>query len=58
MQTAINYWRKKNGGDEADVPAYLVSAGLEPLEFQNLFPTWDCMEDVAERNKKVTFVLK
>lgn len=34
------------------MPAYLVWAGLEPLEFKNLFPDWIEKEDVAELNLK------
>ncbi|KAG5889510.1 hypothetical protein JTB14_008998 [Gonioctena quinquepunctata] len=38
-------------GDQP-VVAYLVWAGLEPLRFKNLFPTWEDREDVAELNRK------
>ncbi|KAJ8953301.1 hypothetical protein NQ314_007373, partial [Rhamnusium bicolor] len=51
MQTAINYWKETHEEDEP-VVAHLVWAGLEPLQFKNLFPTWDDKEDVAELNKK------
>ena len=51
MQTAVNYWQKTHSGDES-VPAFLVWAGLEPLEFKNLFPFWIDREDVAELNLK------
>lgn len=51
MQTAVNYWQKHHSGDES-VPAYLVWAGLEPLEFKNLFPCWVEREDIAELNLK------
>lgn len=31
--------------------AYLVHAGLEPLEFTNLFPQWEVREDVRKINE-------
>ncbi|KAJ8925021.1 hypothetical protein NQ315_001187, partial [Exocentrus adspersus] len=51
MQTAVNYWRETHEDDDP-VVAYLVWAGLEPLEFTNLFPSWNVVEDVTELNKK------
>lgn len=48
MQTAINYWRKRHPDQE--VVAYLVWAGLEPLEFKNLFPKWEVRQDVRDLN--------
>lgn len=51
MQTAVNYWQKSQSGDES-IPAYLVWAGLEPLEFKNLFPHWVDRNDVMELNMK------
>ncbi|XP_019766886.2 uncharacterized protein LOC109542202 isoform X2 [Dendroctonus ponderosae] len=47
MQTAINYWRKIHG-DDSEVVAHAVWAGLEPLEFTQLFPTWKVRPDVKE----------
>lgn len=52
MQTAVNYWKATHDENES-VIAYLVWAGLEPLQFKNLFPTWDDKEDIAELIKKV-----
>ncbi|XP_066250261.1 supervillin-like [Euwallacea similis] len=49
MQTAVNYWRKAHEED-SEVVAYLVWAGLEPLEFRNLFPRWEVRPDVRELN--------
>ncbi|KAJ8957583.1 hypothetical protein NQ318_020624 [Aromia moschata] len=51
MQTAVDYWKKTHEEDEP-VMAHLVWAGLEPLQFTNLFPMWQDREDVAELNKK------
>lgn len=52
MQTAVNYWRKKHG-DDVPVKAFLVWAGMEPLVFKCLFPTWEDRDDVKELNAKV-----
>ncbi|KAK9877942.1 hypothetical protein WA026_020164 [Henosepilachna vigintioctopunctata] len=51
MMTAKNYWIKKHG-DSNKTNVKLVWAGLEPLEFQILFPHWEKREDVAEINVK------
>lgn len=54
MQTALNYWSLKYGGDdETDPKAYLVWAGLEPLRFTDCFPEWHDRDDIAEINMKV-----
>ncbi|XP_076271770.1 uncharacterized protein LOC143203482 isoform X2 [Rhynchophorus ferrugineus] len=54
MQTALNYWKKKHAKREEPeaVVAHLVWAGLEPLEFSNLFPAWEVREDVRDLNLK------
>lgn len=52
MQTAVNYWRKTHDDGE-EIVAHLVWAGLEPLEFRNLFPMWEVREDVRELNLQV-----
>jgi len=33
--------------------AYLIHAGLEPLTFTNMFPSWEHREDIAEITEKV-----
>lgn len=50
METALNYWTVK-GKDTNKI--YLVWAGLEPIEFVHLFPTWKREEHVTELNVKV-----
>lgn len=52
MQTAMNYWKKIHADqdDHEPIEAYLVWAGLEPLEFRNLFATWEVRQDVRELN--------
>lgn len=53
----------ENGRDEVDddkcdrmneINGYVVWAGLEPLEFTNLFPDWVNRDDVAEINIQVS----
>ncbi|XP_063981805.1 supervillin [Diachasmimorpha longicaudata] len=50
MTAAVNYW--KEGRDGMSSAIYLVWAGLEPLEFINLFPTWGNRDEIAELNMK------
>ncbi|XP_034028301.1 supervillin a isoform X2 [Thalassophryne amazonica] len=46
METALQYSTEKN---EKNPPkAYLIHAGLEPLTFTNMFPSWEHREDIAE----------
>ena len=42
FQTAINYWSQKY--PHRPFTGYVVYAGLEPIEFTNLFPTWSVNE--------------
>ncbi|GJQ68083.1 hypothetical protein Trydic_g16779 [Trypoxylus dichotomus] len=51
MQTAIDYW-KEIQKDDWPTAIYSVWAGLEPLSFTNLFPTWSDRDDIAELNIK------
>lgn len=53
IQTAVKYWKCRHKNWDKPIPAYLVWAGLEPLEFTNLFPTWEEKDNVAELNIKV-----
>lgn len=48
MSTTLNYWKLKYPGKP--LKAYLVWAGLEPIEFTNLFPDWNDRDDIAEIN--------
>ncbi|XP_072757196.1 uncharacterized protein Svil isoform X2 [Anoplolepis gracilipes] len=50
MTIAIRYWRKTRNTQTTNLPIYLVWAGLEPLQFINLFPEWMYRDDVAELN--------
>lgn len=33
--------------------SYLIHAGLEPLTFTNMFPSWEHREDIAEITEMV-----
>ncbi|KAI9563176.1 hypothetical protein GHT06_010634 [Daphnia sinensis] len=49
METVIEYCRLRGDNeDRIPPPAYLVSAGLEPLAFTALFPYWTADERVAQ----------
>ncbi|XP_034428082.1 supervillin a isoform X2 [Hippoglossus hippoglossus] len=46
METVLQYSREKN--EKKPPKAYLIHAGLEPLTFTNMFPSWEHREDIAE----------
>ncbi|TRY81650.1 hypothetical protein DNTS_025974 [Danionella cerebrum] len=46
MQTVLQYCREKN--EKKPQKSYLIHAGLEPLTFTNMFPSWEHREDIAE----------
>uniref|UniRef100_A0A9J7Y7Y0 Supervillin a n=1 Tax=Cyprinus carpio carpio TaxID=630221 RepID=A0A9J7Y7Y0_CYPCA len=51
METVLQYSKEKN---ERKTPkSYLIHAGLEPLTFTNMFPSWEHREDIAEITEKV-----
>ncbi|XP_054285862.1 supervillin isoform X2 [Macrosteles quadrilineatus] len=51
MATTLEYHKlRHSGANLATPPPRLVWAGLEPLEFTNLFPTWECHDVVTEIN--------
>nr|CAH7767160.1 unnamed protein product [Callosobruchus chinensis] len=50
MQVAQKYWAKRY--DDRKFVANAVWAGLEPVQFKNLFPCWEDQEDVTEMNMK------
>ncbi|XP_005387257.1 PREDICTED: supervillin isoform X13 [Chinchilla lanigera] len=47
METVLQYCRGKNL-KKPPPKSYLIHAGLEPLTFTNMFPSWEHREDVAE----------
>ncbi|XP_036374573.1 supervillin-like [Megalops cyprinoides] len=46
METVLQYCREKN--EKRPQKSYLIHAGLEPLTFTNMFPSWEHREDIAE----------
>ncbi|KAM9333016.1 supervillin a isoform 2-T2 [Pholidichthys leucotaenia] len=46
METVLQYCREKN--EKKPPKAYLVHAGLEPLTFTNMFPSWEHRDDITE----------
>ena len=52
MQT-ITEWAKLKYGGAKRLPAELVWAGCESLEFTSMFPAWTERPGVKELNKKV-----
>ncbi|XP_062844118.1 supervillin [Trichomycterus rosablanca] len=46
METVLRYCREKN--EKNTQKSYLIHAGLEPLTFTNMFPSWEHREDIAE----------
>ena len=55
LQTAINYWRCKHGNeDKVPFRGFVVYAGLEPVEFTNLFPFWNVNENARSFNLNVS----
>ena len=38
--------------------SYLIHAGLEPLTFTNMFPSWEHREDIAEITEMVSLGLQ
>lgn len=47
METVLQYCRGKNI-KKPPPKSYLIHAGLEPLTFTNMFPSWEHREDIAE----------
>ncbi|XP_028934141.1 supervillin isoform X20 [Ornithorhynchus anatinus] len=46
METVLQYCKGKNA--KKPPKSYLIHAGLEPLTFTNMFPSWEHREDIAE----------
>ncbi|XP_069367305.1 supervillin-like isoform X14 [Paralichthys olivaceus] len=46
METVLQYCKERN--EKKPQKSYLIHAGLEPLTFTNMFPSWEHREDVAE----------
>ncbi|XP_065809751.1 supervillin isoform X15 [Labrus bergylta] len=50
METVLQYCKGEDDEKNEKKPqkSYLIHAGLEPLTFTNMFPSWEHREDVAE----------
>ncbi|XP_060901389.1 supervillin-like isoform X6 [Labrus mixtus] len=50
METVLQYCKGEDNEKNEKKPqkSYLIHAGLEPLTFTNMFPSWEHREDVAE----------
>uniref|UniRef100_A0A671QKU3 Supervillin-like n=1 Tax=Sinocyclocheilus anshuiensis TaxID=1608454 RepID=A0A671QKU3_9TELE len=46
METVLQYCTENN--EKKPQKSYLIHAGLEPLTFTNMFPSWEHREDIAE----------
>ncbi|XP_013907216.1 PREDICTED: supervillin isoform X3 [Thamnophis sirtalis] len=46
METVLQYCKGKNVKNPPK--SYLINAGLEPLTFTNMFPSWEHRDDIAE----------
>ncbi|XP_075068122.1 supervillin isoform X2 [Mixophyes fleayi] len=50
METVLQYCKGKNS--RKPPKSYLIHAGLEPLTFTNMFPSWEHREDIAQITEK------
>ena len=48
----------KTGSSTIDLPCSIVYAGLEPIDFINLFPKWTINMKARQHNQFVCFILK
>uniref|UniRef100_A0A8C5M522 Supervillin n=1 Tax=Leptobrachium leishanense TaxID=445787 RepID=A0A8C5M522_9ANUR len=46
LETVLRYCKGKNA--KKPPKSYLIHAGLEPLTFTNMFPSWEHREDIAQ----------
>ncbi|CAH2282190.1 supervillin isoform X3 [Pelobates cultripes] len=50
LETVLQYCKGKNS--KKPPKSYLIHAGLEPLTFTNMFPSWEHREDIAQITEK------
>ncbi|CDQ82854.1 unnamed protein product [Oncorhynchus mykiss] len=55
METVLQYCMENN--EKTSQKSYLIHAGLEPLTFTNVFPSWEHREDIAEITERVSYSL-
>uniref|UniRef100_A0A8C1R1Y7 Supervillin n=1 Tax=Cyprinus carpio TaxID=7962 RepID=A0A8C1R1Y7_CYPCA len=48
METVLQYFSSPQKNEKKPQKSYLIHAGLEPLTFTNMFPSWEHREDIAE----------
>lgn len=48
-----NHFVSTEKNEKKPPKAYLIHAGLEPLTFTNMFPSWEHREDIAEITERV-----
>ncbi|CAM4895290.1 unnamed protein product [Rotaria socialis] len=51
LRTAVDYYKTKTGSSNVDIPCLIVYAGLEPIEFINLFPKWTVNVKARQQNQ-------
>ena len=56
LETAICYWNTKYSKSKP-FKGYIVYAGVEPIEFRNLFPYWQTNEIARSCNLNVSYAL-
>jgi supervillin len=53
--TAVEYCKAKASSSTIDLPCSIVYAGLEPIDFINLFPKWTIHTKARQQNQLVCF---
>ncbi|CAF3541406.1 unnamed protein product [Adineta steineri] len=51
FRTAVEYCKTKTGSSTVDLPCSIVYAGLEPIDFINLFPKWTINMKAKQQNQ-------
>ncbi|CAF4275399.1 unnamed protein product [Rotaria sp. Silwood2] len=51
FRTAVEYCKTKTGSATIDLPSSIVYAGLEPIDFINLFPKWTIHMKARQQNQ-------
>jgi hypothetical protein len=54
FRTVIDYSLAKTGSSTIDIPCSIVYAGLEPIDFTNLFPKWNVNIKARQQNQLVS----
>ncbi|CAF0986323.1 unnamed protein product [Rotaria sp. Silwood1] len=51
FRTAVDYYKTKTGSSTIDISCSIVYAGLEPIDFINLFPKWTVNMKARQQNQ-------